>query len=123
MNSTCSCKEYTYYTIIPLSAYGDGTGAHAGYVGVAEMWGFYIGARLVEEEFGTNDFYMRDPIDGWIPAIINKKVVDEANYTVQDIFSSLHSTVNTIPKLKNEYNASVGKNRSTVNQIFEEYGY
>jgi hypothetical protein len=87
------------------------------------MWGFYIGARLVEEEFGTPNFYKSQPIDGWIPAEINKRVVDEANYTVQDIFSSLHSTVTTIPKLKNEYNVRVGKNRSTVNQIFKDYGY
>ena len=88
------------------------------------MWGFYIDARLVKEEFGTFNFNSRrDLISGWIPAKINKRVVDEANYTIKDIFSSLHSTVNTIPKLKNEYNASVGKNRSNVNQIFEEYGY
>jgi hypothetical protein len=43
------------------------------------MWGYYIDARLVEEEFGTPNFYKSQPIDGWIPAIINKKVVDEAN--------------------------------------------
>jgi hypothetical protein len=109
--------------IITYGAYGDGTGANAGYVGVAKMWGFYIGARLVEEELGTPYFYVSKPIDGWIPAIINKKVVDEANYTVQDIFSSLNTTVNTIPKLKNEYNVMVGKNCSTVNQIFKDYGY
>jgi len=87
------------------------------------MWGYYIGARLAEEEFDDDSFYRFTPIDGWIPARINRRVVDEADYTVQDIFSTLNSNVNTIPKLNTEYNSRVGKNIPTVNQIFDDYGY
>jgi len=59
----------------------------------------------------------------WIPARINRRVVDEADYTIQDIYSSLNAHVNTIPKLNIEFNSRVGKNISTVNQIFDDYGY
>ena len=114
--------KYINY-IMTYGAYGDGHGHNSGYAGVGEMWGYYIGARLAEEEFDDDSFYRFTPIDGWIPARINRRVVDEADYTVQDIFSSLNSNVNTIPRLNTEYNSRVGKNISTVNQIFDDYGY
>lgn len=114
--------KYINY-IITYGSYGDGHGYNAGHAGVGEMWGYYIGARLAEEEFSDVRFYRRNPIDGWIPARINRRVVGEADYTIQDIFSSLNSDVNTIPKLKEEYNSEVGKNISIVNQIFDYYGY
>ncbi|MCF6213955.1 MAG: hypothetical protein L3J45_08020 [Flavobacteriaceae bacterium] len=102
--------------------YGDGHGYNSGYAGVGEMWGYYIGARLAEEEFRTTKFYVTLK-DGWIPPIINRRVVNEADYTIQNIFSSLNSNVNTIPKLNTEFNSRVGKNISMVNQIFDDYGY
>jgi len=114
--------KYINY-IMTYGAYGDGHGHNSGYAGVGEMWGYYIGARLAEEEFDDDSFYRFTPIDGWIPARINRRVVDEADYTVQDIFSTLNSNVNTIPKLNTEYNSRVGKNIPTVNQIFDDYGY
>ena len=114
--------KYINY-IITYGAYGDGHGYNAGHVGVGEMWGYYIGARLAEEEFGDDSFYRFAPIDGWIPARINRRVVNEANYTINNIFSSLNSNVNTIPKLKEEYNSKVGKKISKVNDIFDDYGY
>lgn len=114
--------KYINY-IITYGAYGNGSGYNSGHAGVGEMWGYYIGARLAEEEFNDDSFYRFTPIDGWIPARINRRVVDEAHYTVQDIFSSLNSNVNTIPKLNIEYNSRVGKNIPTVNQIFDDYGY
>lgn len=103
--------------------YGDGHGKNSGVCGVGEMWSYYIGARLAEEEFGTTRFYRPNPINGWIPAIANRRVVNEADYSIQDIYSSLNSHVNTIPKLNTEFNSRVGKNISTVNQIFDDYGY
>lgn len=113
--------KYINY-IMTYGAYGDGSGYNSGHAGVGEMWGYYIGARLAEEEFGTTRFYVTRK-DGWIPPIINRRVVNEANYTVHDIFTSLNSHVNTIPKLNTEYNSRVGKNIPTVNQIFDDYGY
>lgn len=114
--------KYINY-IMTYGAYGDGHGHNSGYAGVGEMWGYYIGARLAEEEFDDDSFYRFTPIDGWIPARINRRVVDEADYTIKDIFSTLNSNVNTIPKLNTEYNSRVGKNIPTVNQIFDDYGY
>lgn len=113
--------KYINY-IMTYGAYGDGHGYNSGYAGVGEMWGYYIGARLAEEEFGTTRFYVTLK-DGWIPPIINRRVVNEADYSIQDIYSTLNSNVNTIPKLNTEYNSRVGKNIPTVNQIFDDYGY
>lgn len=113
--------KYINY-IMTYGAYGDGSGHNSGHAGVGEMWGYHIGARLAEEEFGTTRFYVTRK-DGWIPPIINRRVVNEANYTLHDIFTSLNSHVNTIPKLNIEYNSRVGKNIPTVNQIFDDYGY
>ena len=113
--------KYINY-IITYGSYGDGHGKNAGVCGVGEMWGYYIGARLAEEEFDTTRFY-RDSQDGWIPIGINTTVVDEADYTISDIYSCLNSNVTTIPRLNAEYNARIGKDIETVNQIFENYGY
>ena len=113
--------KYINY-IITYGSYGDGHGKNSGYCGVGEMWGYYIGARLAEEEFGTARFY-RVRVDNWITPIINRRVVNEANYTPSDIYYSLNSDVTSISRLKTEYNSRVGKNVSTVNQIFNDYGY
>ncbi|UOY05790.1 hypothetical protein L0P88_17845 [Muricauda sp. SCSIO 64092] len=103
--------------------YGNGRGKNSGVCGVGEMWGFYIGARLAEEEFGTTRFYRPHPISGWIPAVAIRRVVNEADYTIQNIFSCLNRHVTTIPKLNAEFNSRVGKNIATVNKIFDDYGY
>ena len=42
--------KYINY-IITYGAYGDGTGQNAGYCGVGEMWGNYIGALFQRQEF------------------------------------------------------------------------
>ncbi len=113
--------KYINY-IITYGSYGDGHGRNSGYCAVGEMWGYYIGARLAEEEFGTTRFY-RARVDEWIIPLINRRVVNEANYTPSDIYSSLNSNVTSVPKLKTEHNSRIGKNISTVNQIFNDYGY
>ena len=84
---------------------------------------YLFGARLAEEEFNDDSFYRSIPIDGWIPPIVNRRVVDEAGFTIRDLFSSLNTHVNSIPKLNTEYNTKVGKNIPKVNQIFDDYGY
>ncbi len=114
--------KYINY-IITYGTYGDGHGYNSGYAGVSEMWSYYISARLIEEEFDDDSFYRFTPIDGWILVRINRRIVNEVDYTVQDIFSSLNSNVNSIPKLKTEYNSRVGKNIPTVNQIFDDDEY
>jgi len=114
--------KYINY-IITYGSYGDGHGNNSGYCGVGEMWGYYIGARLAEQEFNDDSFYRFAPIDNWIPARINRRVVEEAGYTPSDIYSCLNSNVNSISKLKTEYNSRIGKNIATVNQIFNDYGY
>jgi len=76
---------------------------------------------LTEEEF--NDESLFHPIDGCIPTRINRRVVEEADFTPSDIYSCLNSNVTSVPRLKTKYNSHIGENISTVNQIFNDHGY
>lgn len=117
--------KYINY-IITYGAYGNGTGANAGYCGVGEMWAYYFGYRLLDTYFNQDFFYRPgnlDKISGWIPKYGLYHIERQAGYSPSQIFSCLKPYVTSITKLKNEMNTTVGINQPNVNQIFSSYGY
>lgn len=61
-------RKYVNYIITYFNqadnVYGDGTGQNAGYCGVGEMWGNYIGGLFVRDEFNLEDDYPMDTTVG-----------------------------------------------------------
>lgn len=113
--------KYINY-IITYGSYGKGTGANAGICGLGEMWGYYMGARLVEEEYGLDIFYALS-VDGWIFPDVFRRMVEEADYTIKDLYSCLTSDVTSPEAFYNKIVQKIGKNLDVVYTIFQDFGY
>ncbi len=56
--------------MVTYGAYGDGTGKNAELCGVGEMWGYFMGEVLKQENYNKtteiDQTFKDNPIDGWI---------------------------------------------------------
>ncbi len=109
--------QYINY-IITYGAYGNGTGVNAGYCGVGEMWGNYIGSLFQREYFnyGTSfswDWWYFEEEEDWYNPGFLKEVDNISDITTSEIFDCLTSSTNTISKLvtqlktKTDYDAQI----------------
>lgn len=84
--------------------YGSGSGANAGYCGVGEMWGNYIGSLFQRQYFNygtsfTSDWWYFNEEEDWYNPGFLKDVDNISDVTTSEIYSCLTSTTNTISKL------------------------
>jgi hypothetical protein len=90
--------KYINY-IITYGAYGNGTGQNAGYCGVGEMWGNYIGAMLERREFSRSNWNDLNHGEDWYNPGFLRHVNDISDVTTSEIFSCMTSSTNTIDKM------------------------
>jgi hypothetical protein len=79
--------------------YGKGTGNNAGYCGVGEMWGNYIGAMFERQEFSRTNWNDLNHGEGWYNPGFLRHVDDIPDVTTSEIFSCMTSSTNTIAKM------------------------
>lgn len=79
--------------------YGNGTGHNAGYCGVGEMWGNYIGAMLERREFSRTNWNDLNHGEDWYNPGFLRHVDDITDVTTSEIFSCMTSGTNTIDKM------------------------
>ena len=116
--------KYINY-IITYGAYGDGTGQNAGYCGVGEMWGNYIGALLVRSEYynyapysGTTmasnwgDWFVKG--QNWFNPGFLKDVDNISGINIPTLNSCLTPSTNTNAKMKQQI-----KNKTTYDTQVE----
>ena len=112
--------KYINY-IITYGAYGDGTGANAGYCGVGEMWGNYLGGYVVARREGQNTYWENTfwvEGDDWFnPGFLMRTGLIN-DITTAEIYSSLNAasfgTLKTYLKTKTV-------NDNEVDNAFNEY--
>lgn len=95
--------KYINY-IITYGAYGDGSGANAGYCGVGEIWGNYIGALMQRRQFGYTtplhlDWWWFNEGEDWYNPGFMKHVHSISDVYTSELYSCLTSSTNTISKL------------------------
>lgn len=83
--------KYINY-IITYGAYGDGTGANAGYCGIGEMWGNYFGNYVcARNKFGSPSWWWDHGEDWFNPGFL-MRVDNISDVNTSEIFSCLGST-------------------------------
>jgi len=85
--------------IITYGAYGDGTGANAGYCGVGEMWGNYMGSLFRSLYFNEDDWWFFDEEEYWYNPGFLQRVDSIPDISLSDIYSCLTSSTTTFPSL------------------------
>jgi hypothetical protein len=98
-------SQYINY-IITYGAYGDSSKKNAGFCGVGEMWGFYVGGLLATRQYVGTHFYKEHV---WFKPWILRRLVDYAGLTQKQIFDCLTSNVTSHEELKNRFIARYGK--------------
>ena len=105
-------SKYINY-IVTYGAYGDGKGHNAGYCGVGEMWGNYIGAYFEKKEYSRTNWNGLYHGEDWYNPGFLRYVDDISDVTTSEIFSCMTSSTNTIEKMveklktKTEYDEKV----------------
>ena len=86
--------------IIANRGYGNGIEANAGYTGVGEMWGNYIGAVMTSMEFTKPiDKILEEELNWFNPGFLYDAVNEIEDLTLQEVFSCLHGNTTSIEKL------------------------
>ncbi|HOF15934.1 MAG TPA: hypothetical protein PLP76_03470 [Bacteroidales bacterium] len=85
--------------IITYGAYGDGTGANAGYCGVGEMWGNYVGALFRKEYFNEAGWSFFNHDEDWYNPGFLRKVDSIPDISLSDIYNCLTPTTTTFSEL------------------------
>ena len=91
---------------ITYGAYGGSSKKNAGFCGVGEMWGFYVGGLLATRQYAGTHFYKEHV---WFKPWILRRLVDYAGLTQKQIFDCLTSNVTSYEELKNRLIARYGK--------------
>lgn len=111
--------KYINY-IITYGAYGDGTGQNAGYCGVGEMWGNYIGAMLERQEFSRTNWNDLNHGEDWYNPGFLRHVDDIPDVTTSEIFSCMTSNTNTIAKMVEQLKTKT-ENDEDVDNAYDLY--
>ena len=111
-------SQYINY-IITYGAYGDSSKKNAGFCGVGEMWGFYVGGLLATRQYAGTHFYKEHV---WFKPWILRRLVDYAGLTQKQIFDCLTGDVRSHEQLKNRLIFRYG-NREKVAAAFAFYGF
>ena len=90
---------------ITYGAYGDSSKKNAGFCGVGEMWGFYVGGLLATEQYSGT--YYNGTSNWFRPQIIRNLV--SVGLTEKEIFDCLTSSITNHEELKNRVIARYGK--------------
>ncbi|MDX9848255.1 MAG: hypothetical protein RBT74_14830 [Tenuifilaceae bacterium] len=103
--------------------YSNGLGYNAGYCGVGEMWGNYIGALFQRYHFSYTtpyslDWWWFDEDEDWYNPGFLKNVDNISDISTSEIFSCLSSNTNTILKLVEQLKTKT----AYVEQINFAYG-
>jgi len=107
--------------------YGNGTGLNAGYCGVGEMWGNYIGALFERHEFGYGTSFadpwawFNEQEDWYNPGFL-KDVDNIPDITTSEICSCLTSSTNTINKMVNQLKTKTSYD-SQVDSVYNKPDY
>lgn len=90
----------TYGWEDPDNPYGDGSGANAGYCGVGEMWGNYMGSLFRSQYFNEEDWedFFEDD-EYWFNPGFLQRVDSIPDISLSDIYSCLTSSTITFPSL------------------------
>lgn len=101
------------------SVYGDASRPNAGYCGIGEMWGYYIGGMLATQNL-PGDWYEAEW--KWFRPYILKRLVENAGLTPKQIFDCMTSDVNTHEKLKQKLISRYGKD-TQITSAFSHYSF
>lgn len=110
--------------------YGNGTGNNAGYCGVGEMWGNYIGSLLERQEFighspysttaFANNWNWFDESEDWYNPGFLKDVDNIADITTSEIFSCMSGSTNTITKMVEQLKTKT-VNNAQIDNAYANY--
>jgi hypothetical protein len=110
--------KYINY-IITYGAYGNGTGHNAGYCGVGEMWGNYIGWFFLDKEFPSKKYYLNKTEDWYNPGFL-QDVDNISDITTAEIYSCLTSSTDTFIDLITQLKTKT-TNDEQVDNAFANY--
>ena len=101
-------------------AYGNGNGKFAGYVEVAEMWAYYIDDRFMAIRRGFRPPpYVSPPSSGhWIKPDRMRRTVDDARYSLKELYSALRPNVASSCALQAELIQRYGKSIALLEVIY-----
>lgn len=100
-------------------AYGNGKGKYAGYVEVAEMWGYFIANKFMDIRRSRRRSFYGSPSSGrWIHPDRMRRTIDDANYSIRELFSALKTHVNSSCDVQKELAKQYGRNVSMLKIIY-----
>jgi hypothetical protein len=111
-------RNYVHHVIANFG-YGVGNESLAGYCGVGEMWGNFFGSNCGRHKFGNlwNFYYLEDYYN---PGFL-MKLHDEEQFSEQQLFTCLTTSINTINKLHNELIRLYPNKAPAIERWFAEY--
>lgn len=110
-------SQYINY-IITYGAYGDSSKKNAGYCGVGEMWGFYVGGLLATRAY-PGSYY--NGTTYWFRPQIMRNLVG-AGLSEKQIFDCLTSSITSHEQLKNKLIERYGK-ADEIKRIFAAWSF
>jgi hypothetical protein len=112
-----------------VHVYGNDTLPNAGYCGVGEMWGYYIGGMLASRELNRNRF---SGDDNWFEPIIFRQLTGvrpnterpilTSPLTEKQIFDCLTSDVTNHTQLRNRLIQRYGRQQE-ITAVFADFGF
>ena len=107
-NVLCAAKGSDLYGT------SESTNVYSGYIGVGEMWGYFMEEAMLAQWKGVEFDVKECRSDYWFKPRVFGDLYEDGNLQIRDIYKNLNSSVTTQYKLKKEL---INKNPSKKDEI------
>lgn len=111
-NVLCAAKGSDLYGT------SESTTVYSGYIGVGEMWGYFMEEAMFAQWKGEEFDVKECRSDYWFKPRVFGDLYEDGNLQIRDIYKNLNSSVTTQYKLKKEL---INKNPSKKNEIEQAF--